>query len=104
MRDELFRQHFRAIQIEAFRQGSRGGAYESLLDYRPWDFDVGEVSVPTHIWLGDRDSFVPRAMGEYFERANPAIDLHWAEGKGHFNVEDWDEVFAACAADIDTAR
>ncbi|CAM4448020.1 Non-heme chloroperoxidase [Mycobacterium basiliense] len=100
LRDELFLRHFQAIQLEAFRQGSRGGAYESYLEYRPWEFDVAEVSVPTHIWLGDRDSFVPRAMGEYFERAISRVDLHWAQGKGHFNIEDWDAIFAACAHDV----
>jgi pimeloyl-ACP methyl ester carboxylesterase len=99
MRDGLFLRHFRAMQLEAFRQGGRGGAYESFLEYRPWDFGVDEVAVPTHIWQGDRDSFIPRAMGEYLERAIPHVDLHWAHGKGHFNIEDWDQILAACAAD-----
>ena len=104
MREELFVRHFRAMQLEAFRQGSRGGAYESFLEYRPWEFDLAEVSVPTHIWLGDRDSFVPRTMGEYLESAIPGVDFHWAEGKGHFGIEDWDAIFAACAGDIGTRR
>lgn len=59
--------------------------------------------MPTHIWLGDRDSFVPRAMGEYLQRAIPHVDLHWAHGKGHFNIEDWDAILAACALDIGSA-
>lgn len=101
MRDERFSMHFRAMQLEAFRQGGRGAAYESFLDYRPWGFDVGDVAVPTHIWQGDRDSFIPRAMGEYLERAIPGVDLHWATGKGHFNIEDWDAILAACAAEVD---
>ncbi|OBK28600.1 alpha/beta hydrolase [Mycobacterium asiaticum] len=101
MRDELFLRHFRAIQLEAFRQGGRGGAYESFLEYRPWGFEVGDVAVPTHIWQGDRDSFIPHAMGEYLARTIPDVDLHWAAGKGHFNIEDWDEILAACAADLD---
>ncbi|OSC43051.1 alpha/beta fold hydrolase [Mycobacterium decipiens] len=104
LRDELFGRHFRAVQLEAFRQGSRGAAYESFLEYRPWGFDLAEVAVPTHIWLGDRDSFVPRAMGEYLERSIPHVDVHWAEGKGHFNIEDWDAILAACATDIGERR
>ncbi len=100
LRDELFLQHFRASQLEAFRQGGRGGAYESFLDYRPWTFGVEEIAVPTHIWQGDRDSFIPRAMGYYFERTIPNVDLHWSQGKDHFNIEDWDAILAACAADI----
>lgn len=102
--DERFGRHLRAIQLEAFRQGSRGAAYESFLQFRPWGFDLAEVAVPTHIWLGDRDSFVPRAMGEYLQRAIPHVDLHWAHGKGHFNIEDWDAILAACALDIGKRR
>lgn len=104
MSDERFGRHLRAIQLEAFRQGSRGAAYESFLQFRPWGFDLAEVAVPTHIWLGDRDSFVPRAMGEYLQRAIPHVDLHWAHGKGHFNIEDWDAILAACALDIGKRR
>lgn len=100
MRDKRFVQHFQAVQLEAFRQGSRGAAYEAFLEYRPWEFDPSEVDVPTHIWLGTHDSFVPREMGEYLERVIPDVELHWADGKGHFNVEDWEAIFAACAADI----
>jgi len=102
MRDELFNRHFRAIQLEAFRQGSRGGAHESFLEYRPWGFDIGEVAVPTHIWLGDCDSYVPRAMGRYFERAIPQVDMNWVKGEGHFAIEEWDAIFAACTGDIGT--
>ncbi|QLL08495.1 alpha/beta fold hydrolase [Mycobacterium vicinigordonae] len=100
VRDELFLRHFRAIQLEAFRQGGRGGAHETFLEYRPWGFGVDEVSVPTHIWQGDRDTFIPRVIGEYLQRVVPDVDLNWARGKGHFNIEDWDAVLAACAADV----
>ena len=100
LRDELFLRHFRASQFEAFRQGGRGGAYESFLDYRPWTFRVADIAVPTHIWQGTLDSFIPRAMGYYLERAIPLVDLHWSEGGDHFSIEDWDAIFTACAADI----
>ncbi|MFV0493604.1 alpha/beta fold hydrolase [Mycobacterium sp.] len=100
LRDSGFRRHFNAIQAEAFRQGGRGGAYESLLDYRPWDFEVARIAVPTHIWQGERDGLIPRAMSEYLERTIPGVDMHWVAGKGHLNVEDWDAILAACAADV----
>ncbi|EUA89399.1 hydrolase domain protein [Mycobacterium ulcerans str. Harvey] len=35
------------------------------------------MDVPTHIWLGTHDSFVPREMGEYLERVIPNVELHW---------------------------
>lgn len=99
-RAELFLRHFRATLQEAFCQGGRGPAYETFLLYRPWGFGVDEVAVPTHIWQGDRDTFIPRAIGEYLARTIPGVDLHWARGKGHFNIEDWDAILAACATDI----
>ena len=104
MRDELFLRHFRAIQREAFRQGGRGGAYELSMAYRPWQFGVEQIAVPTHIWQGDSDSFIPRAMTEYLEHAIPGVDLHWTRGKGHFCIEDLDAILAACASDIDRRR
>lgn len=101
MRDELFLRHFGAVQREAFRQGGRGAAYESFLIYRPWGFEVGQVAVPTHIWQGDEDSFIPRAIGEYLEDAIPEVDLHWAPGNGHFALKYWDDILAACVAGLD---
>lgn len=98
--DELFLRHFLATQLEGFRQGGRGGAYESFLDYRPWTFGVEEIAVPTHIWQGDLDSFIPRAMGYYLERTIPNVGMHWSEGRDHFNIEDWDAILSACATDI----
>ena len=58
------------------------------------------MAVPTHIWQGDRDTFIPGAIAEYLGRTIPAVDLHWAPGKGHFNIECWDDILAACAADV----
>jgi pimeloyl-ACP methyl ester carboxylesterase len=100
LRDPRLRERLRAAEAEAFRQGGRGGAYEAGLAYRDWDVDLGSVRVPTHIWLGDRDIFVPRAMGRHLEREIPGADFHWVDGAGHFAVDTWDHIFAACAADL----
>ncbi|MEM9781007.1 MAG: alpha/beta hydrolase [Pseudomonadota bacterium] len=89
---------FRATLREAFRQGSRGAAHEAHLAYTDWGFDIASVRVPTRIWLGDEDVFVPRNMGRYLERHIPGVDFHWVTGAGHLNVENWDDVFAACCS------
>ncbi|WP_373878267.1 alpha/beta fold hydrolase, partial [Mycobacterium kiyosense] len=93
---EVFLRHFRAIQLEAFRQGGRGGAHETFLEYRPWGFGVEQVAVPTHIFQGDRDTFIPRVIGEYLARSIPGVDFQWGIGKGHFAIEAWDDILAAC--------
>lgn len=90
----------RSTELEAFRQGGRGAAHEALIAYRPWDIDIADVRVPTHIWLGDADIFVSEEMGRYLQRAVPGVDFHWIAGAGHLAVSTWDDILAACAADI----
>jgi pimeloyl-ACP methyl ester carboxylesterase len=93
-------EQLRESELEAFRQGGRGSAHEATIAYRPWDIDVPDIRVPTHIWLGDQDIFVPRQMGSYLQDAIPEVDFHQLVGAGHFAVSAWDEILAACAADI----
>jgi pimeloyl-ACP methyl ester carboxylesterase len=100
MKDPQFVAHLGKAEMEAFRQGSRGGAHDAFIAYREWDFEIEKVASPTHIWLGDEDVFVPSRMGEYLERAIPDVDFHWAQGKGHLNIELWDDILAACATHI----
>ena len=94
--DERLGRIFRDVQREAFRHGSRGAAHEALIAYTDWGFDVASVRVPTHIWLGDQDVFVTNAMGRYLAQTIPDVDFNWVAGQGHFNIENWDDIFAAC--------
>ena len=96
MNDPALMQTFHRIEREAFHQGSRGPAYEAALAYRTWDIDIAGIQVPTTIWLGAEDVFVPQTMGRYFERMIPDLDLHILPGEGHFNVHRWDDIFRAC--------
>jgi pimeloyl-ACP methyl ester carboxylesterase len=76
--------------------GSRGPAHEAAIAYRDWDIDLASLRTPVHIWLGDENIFVSRAMGAYMERAIPGVDFHWVEGAGHFDLGRWDDILAAC--------
>ncbi|WP_046471000.1 alpha/beta fold hydrolase [Allosalinactinospora lopnorensis] len=96
--DDRLRERLSLSQREAFRQGGRGPAHEALIAYRDWGFDIAAVNVPTHVRLGDRDVFVPRRMGSYLERVLPGVDFRWIEGEGHFALDRWDGILAACAA------
>ncbi|WOE74020.1 alpha/beta fold hydrolase [Alterisphingorhabdus coralli] len=93
---------FRQTEKEAFRQGSRGPAHEALIAYQDWGFDITDVRVPTYIWLGDEDIFVPQSMGRYLAQHIPNAELHMVPGKGHLNIENWHDIFAACAQHIAT--
>lgn len=87
---------FALVQKEAFRQGSQGAAHEALIAYQPWDFDIATVGVPTHIWLGEDDIFVPETMGRNLNQTIPGSTLRMVPGKGHFNIENWDDILSAC--------
>ncbi|WP_241462522.1 alpha/beta hydrolase [Tateyamaria sp. ANG-S1] len=100
LEDENLSRRFRAMQHEAFRHGSRGAGHEAHLAYSDWGFDIASVRVPVHIWLGDEDIFVTRAMGQHMEATIPNVDFHWAKGAGHLNIEDWHHIFAACRTNI----
>lgn len=97
--DEL-RKNLHAAQLEAFQQGSKGGSHEAFIAFQPWDIDIAQIAVPTYIWLGDEDIFVSKSMGHYLEHTIPGVGLNWAPGKGHFNIENWDDIFAACTRHI----
>ena len=104
MEDETFAGIFQAVQREAFRQGGRGAAHEALIAYRDWGFDLAEIRSPTHVWLGDRDRFVPVQMGRHMQRTIPGVRFHWAVNKGHFMIEHWDDLFAACRSGMEQDR
>lgn len=101
LRDAAFLEQFLQMEREAFRQGSRGAAHEAGIAYRPWDFDVASVRVPAYIWLGEEDVFVPSTMGRYLERTLPDVALHLVPKKGHFNIENWDDILAACRGRVE---
>jgi pimeloyl-ACP methyl ester carboxylesterase len=88
-------------ELEAFRQGSRGGAHEALLAYRDWDVDLARIRVPTHIWLGTDDIFVSQQMGRHLHRTIPGVDFHWVDQAGHFAVSTWDDILTACATHVE---
>ncbi|WP_430448255.1 alpha/beta fold hydrolase [Rhodophyticola sp.] len=94
-------ERFRAMQAEAFRQGSRGAAQEASLAYSDWGFDIGTIRVPTHIWLGEEDIFVTNAMGRHMARTIPNVDFHWVAGAGHLNFDNWNDIFTACRNDLE---
>jgi pimeloyl-ACP methyl ester carboxylesterase len=51
---------------------------------RPWGFAPEDVRVPTEIWQGDADTFIPRAWGETLSKRIPDATLELRPGEGHF--------------------
>lgn len=69
--------------MEAFRQGSRGAAWELALLARPWGFRLEDIAMEVHLWQGEADVNVPVAMGRYLAGAIPNCRARFYPGEGH---------------------
>ena len=84
---------------EAFRQGSRGAAYELRLYSRKWGFRLRDIAMPVHLWQGDADANVPPAMGRYLAAKIPGCRATFYPGEGHLMAIDrMPEILAALLA------
>ena len=67
----------------SFAQGHEGVAKEAELYGRAWDFDLADITAPTHLWYGGRDGVVPATVGHYLVDRIPGAELTtWGE-HGH---------------------
>jgi pimeloyl-ACP methyl ester carboxylesterase len=73
---------------EALSQGVRGAASEFMLLTSDWSHLLSKVTVPTTIWHGDADSYVPLGMGEAVHRGIAGSTFRKVEGGGHFMILD----------------
>jgi len=73
---------------EAFRQGSRGAAWELVLYLRPWDFRLEDISVDVHLWQGETDNVIPASMGRYLAQTIPNCQARFYPDEGHLLVVD----------------
>jgi len=72
---------------EAFRNGSRGVAHEiSNILVRDWNFSIGEISVPTYIWHGEKDANVPKGWAEMTNKIIPNSHLKVYPDEGHLII------------------
>jgi pimeloyl-ACP methyl ester carboxylesterase len=74
--------------IEAFRQGSRGAAWDIVLLGRPWGFSLRDIEPKVHLWQGEADTLVPPAMGRYQASQLKRSHLRLLPGEGHLLIID----------------
>lgn len=67
----------------AFRQGSRGVAWDLILYARPWGLRLQDIQVPIHVWHGEADVNVPPAFGHYLAESIPNSCATYYPGEGH---------------------
>jgi pimeloyl-ACP methyl ester carboxylesterase len=87
---------------EGLRTSIDGWLDDDLAFTRPWGFDVAAITVPTMVWQGSEDRFVPVAHGRWLADHVAGTTPHLLEGEGHLSVAvgRMDEMFAELAATI----
>jgi pimeloyl-ACP methyl ester carboxylesterase len=73
---------------EAFRQDSRGAAWDIVLLGRPWGLALREIKPEVHLWQGEADTLVPPAMARYQAGQIPRSHLRIFPGEGHLLIID----------------
>jgi pimeloyl-ACP methyl ester carboxylesterase len=73
---------------EAFRDGSRGPAWEMGLYVRPWGFRLEDIQTPVRLWHGEQDANAPVAMGRYLATSIPECRATFYPGEGHLHFID----------------
>ncbi|MDY6782177.1 MAG: alpha/beta hydrolase [Cyanobacteriota bacterium] len=75
-----------ATFLDAFRNGTRGVAWEMGLQARPWGFRLEEIAKPVFLWHGEQDTTVPPAMGRYQARTIPNCMAKFDPNAGHASL------------------
>ena len=73
---------------ESLRPGVRGVMTEFTLLLSDWRGLPSKVSVPTSIWHGDEDTYVPMSMAEILHKSIPHSRFQQVKGGGHFMIVD----------------
>jgi pimeloyl-ACP methyl ester carboxylesterase len=84
--DPRTRQVLLADMQEAFRQGTRGPAWDAVIVARTRDIDLRGINAPVTFWHGDADRNAPIGMAEYLHGLIPGSRLRVYPGEGHFSV------------------
>jgi pimeloyl-ACP methyl ester carboxylesterase len=71
---------------EGLRPGVDGWVDDDLAFVRPWGFSVADIIVPTFIWHGSEDLFVPFGHGDWLAGNVPNATAHLLVGEGHLSL------------------
>jgi pimeloyl-ACP methyl ester carboxylesterase len=73
---------------ESLRQGVQGAVTEFQLLLSDWRPLLQDVRVPTTIWHGTEDTYVPISMARVVHKGISGSTFHEVKGGGHFMIVD----------------
>jgi pimeloyl-ACP methyl ester carboxylesterase len=80
-------------EMEAFRPGLRGFAWDARLLTRPWGFPLEGIRVPVLLWHGSADNTTPIPMARYVASRVPAAKPYFYPGEAHLMLfPHWQEI------------
>lgn len=80
-------------EVEAFRPGLRGLAWDTRLLTRPWGFRMEDIRVPVYLWHGTDDDLATVAMARYVAGKIPGGKITLCENEGHLLLfPHWEEI------------
>jgi pimeloyl-ACP methyl ester carboxylesterase len=81
--DLAIREMFTDDLIRGSRTHMQALFLDAVLFGRSWDFALGDIRVPVHLWYGDSDNIVPIAHGHHMAEKIPQSVLRVRPGEGH---------------------
>jgi pimeloyl-ACP methyl ester carboxylesterase len=82
-------------EVEAFRFGLKGMAWDVRLITRPWGFPLEEIEVPVRIWHGTADNVTSIRMAQYMAGKIPNSQLTICPDEGHMLlIPHWAEILS----------
>ena len=80
-------------EVEAFRPGLRGLAWDARLLTRPWGFPLNDICTPIHLWHGTEDDQVPVSMARFIAAKIPGSKITILENEAHLALfPHWEEI------------
>ena len=88
LRDPKLRKPFAMETFEAFRQGTKGPAFEAKLYAKPWGFNLKDISPQLKVYLyhGELDVNVPIKMGHAMAEAIPNCKATFYAEEAHLST------------------
>ncbi len=79
-------EYFAVGMQEAVRGGIDGWRDDDLAADTPWGFAVETIGVPTLLWHGRHDLFVPLTHGEWLAARIPGVEARLSDEDGHLTL------------------